>query len=507
MSNSMFDQFKLAMKKAIQDEDFRRKNQIYQDDDFLSGVLNRVDSLTNDVTIEQDYNDIISVLGMVKKDTSNRSIVFDTRGFKTTLSAFREGLIQNPSKIWRRIVEGSDDRYLISDRGSGVLVLNSDLEVLYRFPNFSPNVAGGGYHDASACVTFVVDDVEYIAITMYSHHVCSIYEYNSPNTFQSTIGQVDTPGDITDYLNNPIGIAVDETNSLLYILSQDGQPAGSTLNRGFVSVYDVSTPSTPVFQEIFLYYANTGSLLDAESDSAKDVYFDDGILWVSNGGDQDEVAGIDVLATPHRCVKYIEPSGSGYTLRSPEQVSTLTDPGNYKSLFIANGATGTIEEFDAQTLRHQRTFGFRASEDELNSYYRLSDAVYGAIGYAKAAIADNTILDEKDTKVLLCTDTLNKRMHSFNVDAYTTDNFVNFSPLEFEVPFSANGWTVSGTIPMDMLKVYYRFQDTEEFREMPPDTSLPETSRIQFQLRIQLDSRRFVRDWYVSKLRVHGNQV
>jgi len=506
MANSMFDQFKLAAKKAFQDEDFLRKNQVYQDPDFLAGTLARIDSITNDVTIEQDYNDIISVLGMVQKDTSGRTIVFDTRGFKTTLSAFREGLIQTPSKIWKRVVDGSDERYIIADRANGLLVLNPELEVLFRFPNFGPDIGGtNSYDDPSACVTFTINDVEYLAVTMYSHHICSIYLYDSPNTHQSTIGQLDTPGDTADFLNNPIGVAVDEATATLYILSQDGQPAGSTLNRGFVCAYDISDPTAPVFQEIFLFYVNTGSLLDVEVDQAKDIFFDNNLLWASNGND--EVAGIDVSATPHRCAKYIEPSGRGYTLRSPEQVTVLTDTGNYKSLYVANGATGTIEEFDAQTLRHQRTYGFRASEDELNAYDRMSDAVFGAIGYAKAAVADNVILDEKETKILLCADTTNKRLHSFNVDAYTTDNFVNFSPLEFDVPFSANGWTVSGTLPQDMLKVYYRFLDTEEFREMPPDTSLPETSRIQFQLRIQLDSRRFVRDWYVNKIRIHGIQI
>ncbi len=505
MANSMFGQFQLLIKNALQDEDFRRKNSIIQDDAYLQGLLSRVDALDASTVVTQDYADVISVLGMLEQVPANRSIKFDTRGFLTTLSAFREGVLNSPDMIWRRNVDGSPDRYLVADRLNGVLVLNEEVEVLYRFPGFGPNIAGFQYNDTSGCTTFTIGATEYIAVTMYSHHVCSIYEYAAPYAHQATIGQIDTPGDIANYLNNPEAVAVDETNEKMYILNQDGQPAGATQDRGYVAVYDISTPATPVFLEHILYYVSSGSLLDVEAAEANDIMFENGLLWITNGNN--EVGAIDVVNTPNRCSKYIEPSGPGYTFRAPQQISQYTSTGGFQKVYVANGAAGTIEVFDGLTLQHQGSFGYRASEDELSGYNRLSSAIYGAVGYAKSVVADLAVIDEKDTNVMICGDTLNKRLHRFNLDAYNSDNIANFDLMTFNVPISLTGWSLSGTVPNDMVKVYYRFDETDSFQELTQDASTSSTSTLQLRITVQLDSRRFVRDWYITRLRVHGVQA
>jgi len=505
MANSMFDQFKLLIKSALQDEDFRRKNSILQDDAYIQGLLARVTALDASVIVTQDFGDVISVLGMLEQSPVSRSIKFDTRGFLTTLSAFREGMVNEPENIWRRNVPGSPDRYLVSDRQSGVLVLNEDVEVLYRFPGFGANLALFQYNSSSGCTTFTIGTTEYIAITMYSHHICSIYEYNAPYSHQATIGQIDTPGDIANYLSNPKSVAVDETNSRMYILNQTGQPVGATQDRGYVAVYDISVPATPVFVEHILYYVNSGSLLDVEATEANDIMFFGGLLWITNGNN--EVGAIDVVNTPNRCSKYIEPSGPGYTFRSPEQVSQYTSSGGYQKIYIANGSAGTIEVFDGLTLRHEGSYGYRASEDELSGYNRMSSAIYGAVGYAKSVVADIAVIDEKTTNIMICGDTLNKRLHRFNLDAYTSDNIANFDLMTFSVPISLIGWSLSGTIPNDMVKVYYRFDETDPFQELTQDAATSATSTLQLRIGVQLDSRRFVRDWYITRLQVHGIQA
>lgn len=502
MANSMFGQFQLLIKNALQDEDFRRKNSILQDDAYLQGLLARIDALDTSVVVTQDYQDVISVLGMLEQVPANRSIKFDTRGFLTTLSAFREGMVNAPDNICRRNVDGSPDKYLVSDRQNGVLVLNEEVEVLYRFPGFGSDLVTFQYNDASCCTTFTIDTVEYVAITMYSHHLCSIYEYAAPYAHQATIGQIDTPGDIANYLNNPKSVAVDETNAKMYILNQDGQPVGATQDRGYVAVYDISVPTTPVFIEHILYYASSGSLLDVEAAEANDILFHDGLLWITNGNN--EVGAIDVINTPNRCSKYIEPSGPGYTFRAPEQVAQYTSVGGFQKIYVANGAAGTIEVFDGLTLQHQGSYGYRASEDELSGYNRLSSAIYGALGYAKSVAANVALVDEKETNVMICGDTLNKRLHRFNLDAYSSENLANFDLLTFNVPVSLTGWSLSGTVPIDMVKVYYRFDEVDPFQELTQDAATAATSTLQLRISVQLDSRRFVRDWYITRLRVHG---
>jgi len=505
MANSMFSQFKLLIKNALQDEDFRRKNSILQDDAYLQGLLSRVDALDTSVVVTQDYRDVISVLGMLEQVPTTSSIKFDTRGFLTTLSAFREGMVNVPDAIWGRNVAGSPDRYLVADRLNGVLVLNEEVEVLYRFPGFGSNLAGFQYNDASDCTTFSIAGTEYVAITMYSHHLCSIYEYNTPYAHQATIGQIDTPGVIADYLNNPIAVAVDETTSRMYILNQDGQPAGATQDRGYVAVYDITDPTLPVFLEHMLYYVNSGSLLDVEATEANYLMFYGGLLWITNGNN--EVGAIDVTSAPYRCSKYIEPSGPGYTFRSPQQISQYTSVGGFQKVYVANGAAGTIEVFDGLTLQHQGSYGYRASEDELSGYNRLSSSIYGAVGYAKSVVADVATIEEKETNIMICGDTLNKRLHRFNMDTYNSDNIANFDLMTFNVPISLTGWSLSGTIPIDMVKVYYRFDETDPFQELTQDAATSATSTLQLRVGVQLDSRRFVRDWYITRLRVHGVQA
>jgi hypothetical protein len=507
MGSSMFEQYKLTIKQALQDPDFRRKNAVFQDDVYLQAYLDRVDALTEDIALAQGFNDVISVLGMIEQDNAQSAIRFDTRGFTTTLSAFREGIIGNPYKIWLRSVTGSDERYLLADRVGGVVVMNTEVEALHRFPNFGPDLSPGNeYDDASASCTFTVGTTEYIAITMYSHHICHIYEY-ATGTFVGRIGQVDTAGDIPGYLNTPVGVAVDETNSILYLLSQEGQPPGATLDRGFVAAYDVSVPATPTHVADILYYNKTGSLLDVECTQATDVFYhaDSSLLWVANGNN--EVGAFDVAAAPYRCAKFIEATGAGYALSAPAQVHVHDALGGFKQVYVANGAAGLIERFDELTLAHQATYGYRALEDELNSLNRMSTHVYGALGFAQAVVADRVFLDGEETDVMVCGDTLNKRLHRFNLNAYTQDNFANFALMTLPVPVSFTGWTVSGDIPVDMVRVDYRFAETEEFRQLEPNASIPATSTIQFRVSVELDSTRFVRDWYIRELVVHGKQA
>jgi hypothetical protein len=505
MANSMFNQFKLMLEKAIQDEDFRRKNCLFQDADYLADMVARIRSLTTDVSIVQDYRDVISLLGMVEQDTANSRIKFATRGFETTLSAFREGMVVEPRKLWYRA--GTPERYVVSDATSGLLVLNDHLEVLYRFPNFGPDILGSNsYNDPSACCTFTLGTTEYLAVALYSHHCVAIYQFGNPNTFQALIGTVDVPGADAAHLNNPVGVAFDPVTSQLYIANENGQPAGATLDRGFISVWSLADPPVaPTFVSDAAYYLNTGSLLDVEVAHPRDLFLDGQLLWVTNGNN--EVGALDVAGSVIRCAKYIERQGPDYTFREPNQVFVQTTQGGYKYLYVANGAYGTIEQFDQLTLQHLNTYGYRASEDDLNSLSRMSSSVYGAIGYAQAVTADRVQLNGKDTEVMICADPLNRRIHRFNLTAYSTDNLANFAPLEFDTPVMVNGWSLSGDIPIDLVKVYYRFSETEEFRELPQETSLTPTSSIQFRVSFQLDSKKFVKNWYLRYLRIHGVQA
>jgi hypothetical protein len=501
-----FDQFKQTLIQAVEDPDFRRKNYLFQDDVYLQNFVARINALTEDVLVPLGFGDITSVLGMVEQDIANNAIKFDTRGFDVTLSAFREGVLEEPRKIWTRDVAGSTDRYIVSDGVKGLMVLSQEVETLSRFPGFGTDLDPGNQYDgASACCTFTVGVTEYLAVVMEGHHVCHIYEY-ATGTFVSRIGTVDTAGSAANELDTPLGIAVDETNSVLYILCKAGQPTGATAPNGFVASYDVSTPATPTHVADILFYRTDGSLLDAEVDAGTDIFYEDGLLWVANGND--EVGAIDVSTTDYRCTKFIPAAGSGYTLHDPSQLVVHEGLGGIKSVFVANGAAGLVEKFDHLTLKHLRTYGRRALEDELNLLNRLSSGVYGAVGFAKALAVDRVMLDEEDTDVMICADTLNKRLHRFNLNSYEADNFANFGWLTFTSPRLITGWTVSGDIATDMVEVYFRFAETEDFRLLNCNAAgLPPTSKVQIRLAIKLDSTKFVRDWYIKDLVILGKQA
>lgn len=227
---------------------------------------------------------------------------------------------------------------------------------------------------------------------------------------------------------------------------------------------------------------------------------------MSNGNN--EVGAINLSGTSPQCVKYIEASGAGYSLYSPAQVYIHDILGGFKRVYVANGAAGFIEEFDYLTLSHRKTYGYRALEDELNNYNRMSTSVYGAVGYAQGIVADRVLLDGEETDVMICADPLNKRLHRFNLNAYTVDNFANFGLMQFDVPVSIESWTVSGDIPTDMVRVYYRFAETEDFRELScVSAGIRATSTIQFRVAVQLDPHRFVRDWFIRELVIHGKQA
>jgi hypothetical protein len=511
MATSQFEQFKSLLALALDDVDFRRKNTIFQDADYLAAQQSRVSVLTPDISISQTSDDVKSALGMLINEKAERRIRFDPRGFETTFSAYREGTISDPRRFWKRENETDGVRYLLSDKVGGVFLLNSSLEVLRRFPGLDTAsvVAGSSYDDATDAITFTVGATEYLAIAMESRSIVRIYEYDEPFTLVATIGTPDTPGATSALLTEPATLAFDSDNDRLFIGCTTGQPAGASADSGFVTIYDVSTPSAPVHEDIAMFFNLTGSLFDVEVEGPTDLFFDETseLLWVVNGNNEVGAFSIDTTTPIYSLRKFLEPSGRGYTLRSPQQLYIQESIGGFKRLYISNGSTGTLEEFDELSLSHLNTYGYRASEDELSTFTRLSDSVYGALGFAHGVVPDRIFIEDQETDVLVASDNLNKRIHRFNLTAYSTENYVNFQLLTFEVPIMVNGWTISGTVPLDLVKVFFRYSLSEEFRELPQETSLAPSSTLQFRVALQLDTRRFVRDWIIRHLRIHGVQA
>ncbi len=516
MSIDQFEQFKDFVASAIQDTDFIRKNTILQDAPYLQTILDRVEALSSDISLEQDYSCFESGLGLLLQDTTNRAITFEPKGFENTLSAYREGTVSEPRRLFARPLAAAaldGVYYLLADggigaTGTGVFLLNDKMEVLRRFAGFGTDIAGGDYEDASSVITFTISATEYVAIADATHDVVQIYLYAAPYTKVATIGTIDTPGAAANLLTAPNGLAVDETNELIYISCPTGQPAGATASNGFVVDYDISTIGTPVYSSIPLLYSGTGSLLDAQVHTPVDLFYGNSLLWVSNNG-VDHVGAIDVSTATPVCTRFIETTGPGYTLRGPQQLQFRTLTGGFQRLYVANSDAGTVEEFDALTYQHLQTYGIRASEDNTSaSYQRLSTDVYGALAAPQGVVAASVVIDDQTTNVLLVTDPTNGRLSRFNLDAYTEDNFVNFAQVQYGVPVTFDSWNISGNIPLDMVSVQYRFSMTEQFRDMPQETVLPSTRTAQFRLLVKLDTRKFIHsDWYINKLRIHGRHA
>lgn len=510
MALLLFDSFKAFLTQLLSDPDVRRKNYVLQDPAYLADMTARVESLTADVSLPQDYSNALTPsLGMLSKDVPSRSLKFRPKGFANYLSSFREGSVSNPARFWKLPdTDPHGARYLLADQGTGVLLLNSNLEVLFRFPGYGPIATGVEYNDPSAVCTWTdtISGTTYLAVALYSHHIVQIYQYTAPFTWLGTIGLLDTPGDTPNYCYNPQGLAVDPTTSTLYIINENGTPPGATLDRGYISRYNVAAPAVPVHLDTPYYYSTTGRLLDNQVTYPSDAYFDaaSNLLWVSNFG-ANEVGAINVSSGTLQ--RYLEPAGSGYVFREPNQVVVQNLLGGYSRIFVANGATGSIEEFDGATLQHLTSYGVRSSSDELSGYNRFSTEVYGAIGYARAVIADTIWLEGQEADVFVVGDTLNRRLARFNTSAYSDQNFVNFELLELQVPVSINGWTISGDIPLDMVSVQYRCDETETFRDLPQQAVIPPTSSVQFRIVVQLDPEKFVKTWTITQLRVYATQA
>lgn len=513
MSISQFNQFKDFLATAVQDVDFVRKNSLLQDATYLQTTVDRIEALTPDISLDLTYQDFESGLGLLLQDSTNRTLAFKPKGFQTTLSAYREGVTSEPRRIFRRATVADGIYYLLADggigaTGSGVFLLNNKLDVIRRLPHYGPNTAAGEYEDPSCAITFTISTVEYVAVADATHHVVHIYLYAAPYTLIATIGTVDTPGAAADLLTAPNGLAVDVTNTLMYISCPTGQPAGATASNGFVAIYDLSIIGTPAYDSIPFFYAGTGSLLDAQVHTPVDLIYDGTLLWISNNG-VDHVGAFDVSGVSPICTRFIESAGANYTLRGPQQIYFRTTVGGFARLYVVNSETGTIEEFDALTYQHVATYGIRATEDTLPAAYtRLSPDIYGALGQPYGVVVDIVSIDDQDTNVMIVTDVGNKRIHRFNLDAYTADNFVNFGLQTFGVPVVFDGWSLAGNLPLDMVTVWYRFGVTEQFRKMPQDAVLPETRTVQFRLAITLDTRKFIKtNWVVDRLRVHGKHA
>lgn len=514
MADSMFDGFQSLLLQLVDDPDIIRKNSLLADSSYRESLKNRIRALTPDISILQDYSNALNpTSGSLIKNEVERKLQFIPRGFDTYLSAFREGVVDTPAKLYRvPDTANAVGRYFYVDRGSGVFWLNDALESYGRFPGYAP-MATTEYDDPSAVVVWQnsVSSTWYVAIATYSHHMVQIYELLDPFTHVASIGTLDTPGSAANDCYNPRGLAYDVANDHLLILNENGTPAGATLDRGYISRYDVSTPGTPVFVDIPWFYETNGSLLSGEIESAQDIFVEPSgtLLWVSNGG-SGEVGAFNLAgtSTPTVLNKYIEPSGSGYTLRQPNQVFVYTQLGGYKRIYVANASAGVIEEFDFLTLEHLASYGHRASEDELNGWNRLSTSVYGALGQPIAVLADRITLDNQELEALIVGDLLNKRLHRFNLDSYKETNFVNFALLELDVPVSVRGWTISGDLPLDLVRVYYRFSETSgPFQELPVEAATQASSTWQFRVEVRLKPDHFVSTWDIKTLQIHAVQV
>ncbi|KKL07772.1 hypothetical protein LCGC14_2582660, partial [marine sediment metagenome] len=119
MSISQFEQFKDFLAGAVQDIDFVRKNTILQDEAYMQTFLDRIEALTSDVSLEQDYTDFESGLGLLLQDATNRAITFEPKGFENTLSAYREGTVSEPRRLFARTSVADGVYFLLADGGIG----------------------------------------------------------------------------------------------------------------------------------------------------------------------------------------------------------------------------------------------------------------------------------------------------------------------------------------------------------------------------------------------------
>ena len=567
-----------TLRRLLADPSLSTKNTIL-DPSMLAYLTDRVNALTSDVTQWFGAPDVLTTgtgvtpTGALGPNVTKNAVKLDIDGFETRLSKFRDGLQSSPRKVRRRFPSDVPPstppadrvRYVLADTSDGVLLLDSNLEIVRTFPGLISGVgpiATNQYRDAECAAVGTVATIELMVIACGAQHAVQVLNY-ATGALVATIGTPGTPGlpsALVPALTDPVSVSIDETNSRLFIACRTGTPPGASASNGFVCEFDITVPATPVFVGYILFDKGLSRLNNSECFQPSDVFHTPlsllvggppARLWVANGiGD---VAAFErtLLTDPFVPSLVIEAQGQGYTL-GPDKVTVLPADlsenaldvltvSTVSKLFIAASLVGQVEVFrvslgDAAVPfgSHEETYGQRGIESTMpfNAVLRVYSTpqqpplTFGVFSQATGVVADSLTLpgEAVASSVLVVADAEAGRVQRLRTEVYGSDNTVTFTAQTSTVPVSTVGWFLpaDSTFPPEFLTLEVRDQGVvadplatppilpivaSPWREVPRagfsvPVQGPAMTRFQFRLRATLPRTAAVQSYQVGALGV-----
>ncbi|RLB61644.1 MAG: hypothetical protein DRH08_13620 [Deltaproteobacteria bacterium] len=365
--------------------------------------------------------------------------------------------------------------------------------------------------------------VEYVAITNSVDSLLAIYD-TSTFSLVASFGTSGTPGlPGADGLTSPVDLAIDETNSILYVACAAGVAPGSS-GIGFVASFDVSDiPTAITFVDYVAFDEGNGTLPQGETTVPIGLFYDDtdSSLWILNdlttssgtpypaGFPYLEAGALSVSdagASNGFLTAHIDGRTEDYWLR--QQDTKLHMDVDRRKLYIGN--VGGVEAFDVATLKHQLHFGYYSGDSGLVGGSSMSPlvppAAFPSINAANAVASDVLSVDGSLRNLILFTDGVNNRFVRVPEDAYLGDNVVTFSELNFSVPLSLHGYLVKGNIPTSKVCVEYRTTSTGSWQQLAQTDSVPASSYFQFRVRVTPDLIDIIEEKSISEIVIVGEQ-
>lgn len=562
-----------TIRRIISDPAVTSRNPLI-DSSMVAMLVDRVNALTPDVTSWLTASDVTTTApdqptGSLAPNVARNAIVLDTKGFEMRFSKFRDGLQSTPRKLRRRVPGDAlfttpldRVRYVLADPTDGVLLLDQNLEIVRTFPNLIPSgvINDIEYANAQAAVACNVGGQELLVVACGApQHVVQIYNY-ATGALEATIGTIGLPGlpsDVPVHLNDPTSVAVDETNSRLFITCRNGNVDGDTADAGFVAEFDISNLASIVFIGFVVAGAGLYRLNNGQCRQPSDVFFTPASalpggpparLWIANGlGD---VAAFErpTVADLFAPSLVLEAQGSDWTMgpdtlfsgSSPPSLSenaidVFTGADGVSRLFVAASKTAQVEVFRVSLGSpefpfgsHEATYGQRGIENSLpyGSLLRLYSTpmqpqlTFGLFTEATGVVADETTLpgDTAASRVLVVADADAGRVQRLRLPVYENTNVVTFNAQSSTVPVNVVGWFLPADahFPPEFLTVEVRDPGAAAtsttaaipatpWREVPKagfSTPVigPQMTRYQFRLRATLPRNAPIRQYMLPAL-------
>lgn len=483
--------FTELLSRLLGDSALESKNTAY-DASLQTYVQDRVAALSPDKVEWYGASEVDTTTdtptGSLEPDVGNNAIVLDTAGFQFSLSQFRDGVQRNPRRIRRRapgiaVPAAAADRvrYIAAGPTDGVLLLDENLEIVKTFSNFEPTgapVAATNYNEAECAVaaTPTTAATEHLFVACGgTQHIVQIYNY-ATGSHVSTIGTPGTAGipSVGGDLTEPVAVAVDETNDLLFVACRSGDaPSSDGNSNGFVAEFDISNIAAPSFNQYHLFAGGLNKLNNTECERPSDLFFVPGAsvpeerLWVANGlGDVGVFARAGLgPGDDYQPTLVFEAVGPGYVLgangavgaiESQNSIDVLTGSDGITRLYVTADLLGRVEVFrleggtDLPVGAHEASYGFLGFENDLpygvtlpvQSSNRDPLLTFGSFADSSGVVADELTLtgDSVTSRLLVVADRNAGRLQRLRVDVYEDLNTVTFDAQTSTVPVCPVGW-------------------------------------------------------------------